>query len=253
MTIQQNLFPQDPELADLLDQFKKSLLLDFNCHHIATVQEFDPATQTARATVNYKKTFFDITDVGLVKPRLVDYAPIVEAPVVVLSGGDYAMTMPIKAGDECLVLFNDRDFGNWYAGSSSSAVPTPRLHAYTDAIILVGLRSKPKMIANYNANGIELRNKDGTRKVLIDDDKVVAQFNANTSVTVDSGGVTVKSASNVTLVLDPSGKLTITNASGEFIASLIEMIKTATTATMLGNQPLILNPSFLTIVESFKS
>jgi hypothetical protein len=49
--------------------------------------------------------------------------------------------MPIQEGDECLVLFNDRDMDNWYSGSSSSGVATPRLHSFSDGIILVGLSS----------------------------------------------------------------------------------------------------------------
>lgn len=151
--------PSEPSLKDVLDQFQKSLLLGLNCHHIGTVQSFDATTQTGTATINYKKTFYRKDPVnGLFQPLLVDYPVLIDCPVVILGGGTTALTFPITAGDECLILFNDRDLDNWFAGGAGTAPATPRLHSFADGIILVGLRSKGKVLTGYDTVRACLRN-----------------------------------------------------------------------------------------------
>lgn len=143
--------PAEPHLKDVLDQLRKSILLGLNCHHVGTVQAFDETQQTATITLNYKKTFYQLNQsTKLYAPVLIDYPVMTECPVIVLGGGSGRLTFPISRGDECLVLFNDRDLDNWFQGSSGSAPATPRLHSFADGIALVGLRSLGKVIDNYD-------------------------------------------------------------------------------------------------------
>lgn len=161
-TIQQNLIPSEPSLIDLLKQFKKDTMLDLNCHHIGTIQSFNASNQTASVTINYVKTFFSFNQQTLVYDSdLVNYPIIAECPCVVLGGGSGALTFPIAQGDECLVLFNDRDLDNWFAGGTGSPNATARLHSFSDAIALVGLRSLAKVLPNYDATRAVLRNGSG--------------------------------------------------------------------------------------------
>lgn len=146
----ENLTPQEPELKDLLDLFRKNLLLGFNCHHIGAVQSFNSAKQTATATINYKKTFLKPDSTGVYKTTLEDYPTLIDCPVVVLGGGGASLTFPVAKGDECLVLFNDRDFDAWFQGNTGAAVPTSRLHSFADGIILVGIRSLPNVLKTYD-------------------------------------------------------------------------------------------------------
>lgn len=150
--IQQNVTPSEPHLRDLLDLHKKEIFLEFNSHHIGTVQSFDATSQTASATVNYKKTFFEFDQTNNVyTPVLVDYPVISQCPVIFLGGGPVTLSFPVAAGDECLILFNDRDLDNWYTGNTGSPNATARLHSFSDAVILVGLRSTNTMIANFDS------------------------------------------------------------------------------------------------------
>lgn len=158
-TIQQNLIPNEPSLKDLLDLLQKQIMLTLNCHHIGTVQSFDATKQTATVTINYKKTYFQLNPAtGLYDPILKDYPILADCPVIALGGGAAALTFPIQAGDECLVLFNDRSLDNWFQGGTGSAVATPRLHSFSDGIILVGLRSLPNALTNYDTARAVLRN-----------------------------------------------------------------------------------------------
>lgn len=152
---------KDPDLKDLLDLYQKQILLGFNCHHVATVQSFDSAAQTITATVNYKRTRFEITSTGQYVSFLEDYPLIADCPVVTLNGNKSWLNMPIAQGDQCILMFNDRDLDNWHAGSSSSPNATPRLHAYGDAIALVGPNSQSTVLA-YDAVRVMLTN--GTAK-----------------------------------------------------------------------------------------
>lgn len=168
--ISQNLVPENPQLQDLLDLLKKDVMMSLACHHIGTVQSFDAAKQTATATINYKKTYFQRDSSGLYQPMLVDYPILIDCPCVVLGGGPTSLTFPIAKGDECLILFNDRDIDNWFSSGQLGPVATPRLHSMSDALILVGVRSSPKALAGYDTARAVLKN--GTTKIGVGEDKI---------------------------------------------------------------------------------
>lgn len=155
----------DPNLSDLLALFKRDIMLSINCHAIATVQSFNPENQTVTATINYKKTAFQVNQSGAYVSSLSDYAQLVDCPVIVLGGGPASLSFPIRQGDECLILFNDRDIDNWFNGGPPIGVNTPVLHSFSDAIALVGLRSKPNALSDYDSQNVVLRN--GTTLVSI--------------------------------------------------------------------------------------
>ncbi len=158
----QNNAPADPSLKDLLDLLKKDILLSLNAHHLGTIQSFDATRQTANVSINYKKTFYKHNAAtGLYDAVLFDYPLALDCPVIVLGGGGGALTFPISAGDECLVLFNDRDLDNWFQGGAGAAVATPRLHSFADGIALVGLRSLTNVLTGYDATRAVLRNGEG--------------------------------------------------------------------------------------------
>lgn len=236
--VQQNLLPSDPKLADLLKLFKKDILLNFNSHHIVKIQSFNAENQTASATVNYKKTFFLPNPVsGVYQSQLRDYPVLLDCPVIFLGGGNGALTFPVAVGDDALALFNDRDLDKWMQGSSTSPVSTPRLHSYSDGIILVGLRSLNDSLVDFNGTDIEIRTKDGTTKV---------------SVNTNGEYIRAKIGDAITFEVNSDGKFSFTNAGGEFLSALIDMLTQAYTITMLGNQPLVFPADKLAIVEGFK-
>lgn len=250
--IQQNLIPNTPELGDLLVAHKKDIFLSMNCHHVGTVQSFNATLQTAKVTINYKRTYFKPNSQGVVQPELRDYPVIVDAPVIALGGGPMAMTFPITQGDECLVLFNDRDIDNWFAGSNASPNATPRLHSFSDAFILVGVRSKPKVLASYNADGVEIRNAARTRYLAVRAAGGVHivntigffRFEDNADVAFDTG--------TVEGLFGDGGKVKFQNAAGELVTLLSNML-TALQSASAGGFPLILPPQFATDLTAFDS
>lgn len=165
--------PTEPSLKDLLDVAKRDIFLSLNCCHVATIQSYNATLQTATAQVAYKKTYYERNALtGTYDPVLVDYPLLADCPVIFPGGGGFALTFPVAAGDECLVLFNDRDINNWFAGNQGAEVDSPRAHAFADGFILVGPRSKPNVLTGVNGSGAELRTKDGTVKVSVGASKV---------------------------------------------------------------------------------
>jgi len=230
-TPQQNLNPNEVELKDLLSLFEKNLLLKFNCHHIAQIQDFNPAQQTASATINYKKSFSLPNSMGVYTEQLVDYPLLVNCPVIFLGGGDGCLTFPVQTGDDCLVLFNDRDIDNWFSGSITSAPRTGRLHAFPDAIIIVGLRMLREVIPSFSTDSVELRNFLGTTKI---------------SMKMDGSQVSIKVGPLMTFILKQDGTVSITNESGQdLLQTLANLFAAIPALTVLGVLP-VMPPTYAT-------
>ena len=170
--INQNLNPvRNPELKDILDLHQKKISLNLNCHHLGTIQSFDATKQTAVITINYKKTYFKQNASNQYVSFLEDYPILYDCPVVIMGGGSTRITFPITQGDQCLVLFNDRDIDNWFDGSTTSANQTPRLHSFADALALIGPNNKNTLISGYDDTRALITN--GTVKVMESIDKII--------------------------------------------------------------------------------
>jgi Phage protein Gp138 N-terminal domain len=145
-----------PNFQTVLDLLKKDIFLTLYCHAIATVKSVDYEAQTLIASVNYSQTFFNIPDTNVPIPYEVPYPLLIDCPFIILGGASGALTFPISQGDECIILFNDRDIDNWTAGASSGPVNSNRLHSMSDGIALVGFPD----IANYDTERVVLQNGD---------------------------------------------------------------------------------------------
>jgi hypothetical protein len=160
--IKLNAVPVEPTLADLLNLLKKEIFIDMNCHHLATIQSFNSTNQTATATMNYTKTVFQLDPTtGLYQPVQQDYPLMVDMPVIVLGGGQGNLTFPIAAGDQCVVLFNDRSIDNWFQSGQKGPVASSLFHCFSDGLVLVGLNSLNSLISNYDTIRVLLSNAKG--------------------------------------------------------------------------------------------
>ena len=151
--------PGKVNLDELLKLERKETFLSIFCHAIGTVQSFNSDKQTVSATINYKQTLIRLDpSSGTYVPVLLDYPVLVDCPAIFLGGGDCSQTFPVKKGDECLVLFNDRDIDGWFSGSVNNPPPTPRAHSISDGIIIVGIRSLGNVLKNFDTERAVLRN-----------------------------------------------------------------------------------------------
>lgn len=142
-----------PDLSTFGQLLVRQALQLMNCHALGQITEFDPTTQKASVTLNYKRVVNGI-------PK--DYPVLAECPCVILQGGGGRLTFPIEAGDSALIFFNDVNMDSWVTTGSTGAPPAdPRSHSYADAIALVGLNAFPQALTDYFTDGVELALGDG--------------------------------------------------------------------------------------------
>ena len=190
MTSEQEIIPnrtqaamvQSPDLSAALDWRERNLLSSLNCVSIGKIETFYPETQTADITIAYKRILTQQIPDGTISSSslVVLYPKLCKCPVVVLGGGPGSLTFPIAAGDECLVMFCDRDIDLWYQGNPTSVPNSDRMHDWSDAIVIVGLRSMKNSLQSYNPAGPTL-NKGGVTGVTVAlEDKIRLQVGQQT-------------------------------------------------------------------------
>lgn len=123
--------------------------------------------------------------------------PIIEdVPVFMPRAGNFVLTMPITAGDECLVIFADNCIDSWWESGALSNQLDRRRHDLSDGFALVGVWSQPNVVSNYSVDSAVLRNLNNDSSVEVKDDtvNVVAP-----TVNIQSGTVNIEGSSNITI------------------------------------------------------
>lgn len=93
---------------------------------------------------------------------------LVDVPVVFPRGGGCAITFPVKAGDECLVVFSDRCIDFWWQSGGVQESVDPRQHDLSDAFAFVGPMSQPNVISNISTTTLQMRTDDGFAYIELD-------------------------------------------------------------------------------------
>lgn len=156
-------------LAMNADQFRL-LLKQFKCAFrvalICEVQSFNPGPPATATVQPVTMESMNQNVSGSPVATNTNLPLLVDVPVVTIGGGDYVLTMPIQEGDEAIVLFSDMDFDSWFqSGGTGNAQVAKDRHDLWDGVAIVGPRSTPNAIDDYNPNYAELRNLAGTVKL----------------------------------------------------------------------------------------
>lgn len=148
-----------PDLTAVLEETKADLRYNFNSSNIGIIESFDASDQTASIRIAIKQ----VQNVAPDGTRFfVEYPLLKKCPVMFPSGGGFTLTFPVNAGDECIVLFNDRELDNWFLNGGVQAPVSARSHDISDAIAIVGIRSNPRKLSGVSTTATQLRADDGT-------------------------------------------------------------------------------------------
>lgn len=101
--------------------------------------------------------------------------PLVDVPVGFYRGGGFCVTVPVKAGDEGLVIFAERCIDGWYVSGQQSAPLDTRFHDYSDAFFLPQGSSQPNRIPDYSADSLSMQTDDGSTFIRIKPGKIIMQ------------------------------------------------------------------------------
>lgn len=176
--------PTPPDLRTVLDGLKREIFDGLNCHEVGIIENFDKDKQTATVRIAVLKVFPEKT---------VPYPLLTDCPVYFPAGGSAYMTFPVKKGDTCLVLFNDRDLDNWFATGNVVAPNSPRLHSLSDGLVLVGFRNLATPPPATLDDAVTIWN-NGSRISVKDDGSVEIVLDGATKVKVENGSVNLKTA-----------------------------------------------------------
>lgn len=131
------------------------------------IQSFDANTQTVVVNPAIRERLvFDGEEEWLNIPLLVD------VPIVLPRAGGYSLTMPIKPGDECLVVFSDMCIDAWWQSGGTQNQVECRRHDLSDGFAIIGTWSQPRVISGYSTNSVQLRNDSGSSYVEIAGDTI---------------------------------------------------------------------------------
>lgn len=97
-----------------------------------------------------------------------DIPLLLDVPIIFPRAGNYILTMPIQAGDECLVVFGDSCMDAWWQSGGVQNQIDCRRHDLSDGYAIVGLYSQPRRISNYSTSTAQLRNLAGSAYVELD-------------------------------------------------------------------------------------
>lgn len=189
------------------------------CAMPGVIQSFDPATQTATVlpAIKMKVNLGD----GV---KQMDLPPVDSVPVVLpfAQGAGLLLTLPIRGGDECLLIFADRSLDNFVqsggvqptVSTASEETTSPRAHSLADAICIPGIISNPQAVPEYNTDNIELRDRERKHYISLGPEGITitdstAKWNMKGGkVTMDApAGIQETSASAVSRIT--TGKQTI--------------------------------------------
>jgi hypothetical protein len=190
------------------------------------IQEFDADTQTVSvipaimekvlqnqsiSTPNGSASIPTPTDLPWMRP-------FGKIPLILPGGGNFILTTPVAAGDECLVVFGDMCIDQWWqAGGTNNVQLDKRRHDLSDGFAILKTWSQQNLIEGYNQFEAELRTLDGSVKMVLGTSGIVFKgdlgfFNSSVTGKPDVTGSTGGNAALQSLLAALAGLGLITNS-----------------------------------------
>jgi hypothetical protein len=141
--------------------------------------------------------------------RSVNLPLLVDVPIVWPRAGGFALTFPIKAGDEVLVVFASRCIDTWWQSGGVGVQAEVRMHDLSDGFAVLAPTSQPKKMSNVSSTSVQLRDEDGTTYVEIAPGGKIKLLGA-TSIDLEAPTVNIKSPNiNMTGQVTQTGGMSI--------------------------------------------
>ena len=157
------------------------------------VQSFDPVAMTCEVqpAIQGKRRDED----GSI--QLVNMPMLLDCPVFFPHAGGCSLTFPVKAGDECLVVFSARAIDLWWQSGGVQPPVEVRMHDLSDGFALVGVYSQPNVIPSVSTSAVQLRSDEGQAYVEINPTSHDITIATPADVAVSCDGLTVSCNSMV--------------------------------------------------------
>lgn len=111
---------------------------------------------------------------------------LLDCPVQFPGGGGVTLTFPVKAGDECLIVFASRCIDGWWQSGGVQPPAAMRMHDLSDGFVLLGVRSKPRVLSGISTTAAQLRNEAGDTFVELNPEAQTLHLTAPGGATIDA-------------------------------------------------------------------
>lgn len=154
---------REPSLTEVLDTASTSLSADIKCHLPARVVSFD-----GKHTVSVEVMINQVVD-----GKQLPYPILADVPVGFMRAGGFVFTVPISAGDEGMLAFQDRCIDGWFTTGKMSAPVDFRLHDISDATFYPGgIVSQPNALGEVFGSGLSMQTDDGSTFIRVMNGKI---------------------------------------------------------------------------------
>lgn len=142
----------EPNLTQILNSGLLSFEAQIHTALPAKVLKFNAGDNTVQVELMINELKRDGASVVL--------PPLDDVPVQFFRGGDFVITMPIKAGDHGLCVFAERCIDGWFASASKNEPLDFRMHDYSDGFFLTGFSPRPAAVKDVDLDGVCMRTLD---------------------------------------------------------------------------------------------
>jgi hypothetical protein len=156
VTIAERLANGDPE--EFYRRMLENLSSTMRVSIPGIIQDFDPDTQTVTVQPAIREKIID----AQLETSWVDLPLLLDVPIVFPRAGGFALTLPIVAGDECLIVFADMCIDAWFSNGQVQNQIERRRHDLSDAFAILGVWSQPRVLPSYSTTAAQLRTDDGS-------------------------------------------------------------------------------------------
>ncbi len=148
-----------PTLGDVIKEAMRTVGDEMRVCLPAKVLSYDHKTQKAKVQPQMRRQYRDgATD---------EMPPVYEVPVAHPRAGSAIVHMPIKVGDNVMLVFADRSMDKWLVNGETLTPDDERQHHLTDAIAYPGLYPFSDSENVANPDDLILKNSEGDSKMEI--------------------------------------------------------------------------------------
>lgn len=109
-----------PKLEEIINDALSTFQRGLHTCTPGVIEKYDPGTCTASCSFGNQKFYRDEEDTKYVFEK---YPILYNVPVLFGSGGNVRITLPLKAGDPCLLIFSEDDLNNYRGNGAKDNTP----------------------------------------------------------------------------------------------------------------------------------
>lgn len=167
------------ELTEEIEKAAQSVVDDLHTLLPAKIKRFDPESCTADVVPYGRYLTADDEEV--------EYPMVANAPVMFPwnAAANAGMLIPVKEGDDCMVLFSEIELDEWLSGAQSDA---PMRFDQSSAVVIPGLLKQGNTLIQQASENDSVIVSAGSTKMTVSDDMVQIDGSVYINGDLISGG-----------------------------------------------------------------